>query len=95
MGRFLSLSSEQMRRIDDSAMPLPSYIRARYKYGVLIELEHRHGRVAVSNSDIDCVVDHVMTHEMPTALAPGIALGMISKDAVQKVLRTHEKRRLS
>jgi len=87
MGRFLSISSVQLLRIDKAAMPLPSFIRNRFKYGVLVELEHRHGRVAVSDGDIDKAVDYVMTHEMPNALAPAIALGMIPENERKRRLQ--------
>lgn len=71
MGRYLSISAEQLRHIDEVATTaIPSIARTRFRFSVLVELEHRLGRTAVSDGDIDKVITCVM-RTMP---APSLAL---------------------
>ena len=70
MGRYLSISAEQLRALYVAATAIPSIARTKFKFDVLVELEHRHGRTAVSDVDISRAIDYVMR----TAPAPAPAL---------------------
>ena len=60
MGRYLSISAEQLRALDVAATALPSIGRTKFKFDVLVELERRHGRAAVSDVDISRAIECVM-----------------------------------